>query len=176
MSVLKWEALRFWSHTNLSWDVDGFLLHSRRAISLTWPAAQAGGLLCFMRMPRQPHSFICMACDENDASYSRLENSMGVRDVESGHIYGLWISSDNLKSHFLWSWTWRQAWTWEGVLRTLLSSVQSLLGEENGLKCLSARQVCGSVTHDNARSMYLQILIFEARILVGNKCNLITVV
>lgn len=36
--------------------------------------------------------------------------------------------------------------------------------------------MCGSVTHDNARSMYLQILIFEARILVGNKCNLITVV
>lgn len=32
------------------------------------------------------------------------------------------------------------------------------------------------MTHDNARSMYLQILIFEARILVGNKCNLITVV
>lgn len=176
MPVLKWEALRFWSCTNLSWDLDGFLLDSCRAISLTQPAAEAGGLLHFMRMPQGPHSFICMACDENDASYSCLENSVGVRDVESRHIHRLWISSDNLKSPFLSSWTWPQAWTWEGVLRTLLSSVQSVLGEENGLKYLSARQVCGSVTQDNARSMYLQILIFEARILVGNKCNLITVV
>ena len=40
---------------------------------------------------RRPHSLICMACDENDASYSCLENSVGVRDVESGHIHGLWI-------------------------------------------------------------------------------------